>query len=251
MTTVKAYSIAGTGYYKSNTWGFENDANAALPYRWTSAYAGTNSIQTINASQTTHNKIFQLKCGDGGASHWSGIQLTININSTFDVEMWWYQDAVAANCWIGFTDEGTNILGLGAISSLWKMLHGGWDTIGTGTAPLLNTWQHISIRNINFDTNTYDIYIDGATLAGGSTGLPFGNAATKLTNVVIISGTDLKSLYIDGLAFTCYGNYTRGDNINAYDTVVYRNTKARRGTHESHHDFSAFDITKMSFPSQI
>lgn len=251
MTTIKSIAYAGTGYYKGNIGCFENDANATVPYGWVDA-SGVGCSATIVASYGTHNKV--LKLADASAANIAQINYILLDGTYGTMEFYMANDDVTKNnilkIWHGASDiivffignskfqyiddTGTHDLGLAAVNDTWYKGRIDWECTAGGYQALAQYKWHAYVNDVHYGDYNFKSNQDHVDLMNF-----FTNAASTGYNG-----------YWDAIGFPTLGNYTIGDNANTYTTMVYRHAKSRRGTHESHRDFSSFDITKMVFPEQ-
>lgn len=256
MTTVKVVSYAGTGYY-TTAMGFINDANAAVPNGWTDN-TGAGCTSTIVASAGTHNKVLDLN--DASGANYCNIKTRLFGSLTYGtLEVYGRMTDVTKSLVIQLCKSDETVAFNVNISSSKFTINNGAVVEITGVgAPANDTWYHVKIH---FETTagsyqglaqyTFRVYIDGTVQTNAD--FAFWNNVSNVNSVNFQTGPASSGYhgYIDAVGCTGYLGYAVGDNTNAYTTVPYRHAKARRGTHESHHDFSSFDITKMSFPQQI
>jgi len=260
MTTVISHSIAGTGHYKSNH-GFVNDANGADPYRWTVSEAG--GTVGIIASSTTHNKVLELHDTSGAALVSAK---TPDFDQGYGTIEYWYKTSKIAdthNFLYAYSEDDTMLLRLSTLSTGgitgWYYYNGGGNVKITGFPdPAVDTWYRVRIDfectaggYLGLAQYTWKLTVDGTAQTSADQGFLANKPEFHYLTFETHAAHNTYYDYIEALGFSWDGNYTIGDNATEYTSVVYKHAKARRGTHESHHDFSAFDITKMSFPSQI
>ncbi len=76
--------------------------------------------------------------------------------------------------------------------------NGGTWTGAAASLPI-NTWHHIEVKNINYSTSTYDLYLNNTLVA---TGLPFrNNIGSAINRIYISSDFYFATAYIDEIEF--------------------------------------------------
>lgn len=254
MTTVITHSIDGTGHYKGYD-GFKNDANAATPYYsgW-SFNIGTDCTAQMIASAGTHNKVLELY--DNNAAGVIVAKLLFGFKTSGTIEYWIMvsDSTVVTLMQMDRSDAvvGPNLRFNSDATIEYRNVAGAWtDIVGYAA----NTWYRMRIDFECGDggyeglaADTMHVYINDTKYSD----LQFYQAKEQLTRFYVsTSSAGQYYVYLDAVGFAGILKYSIGDNATQYTTVPYKHAKTKRGTHESHHDFSAFDITKMSFPSQI
>jgi len=255
MTSVISHSIAGTGHYK-DPYSFKNDANAVAPYYdgWTFTLSASCTAQMI-ASAGTHNKVLELY--DNNAAGNAVAKFRIGTQTSGTIEYW----IMVSNSDViilmqmdsGDASNGPNLRFNADATIEYRNAAAVWtDIVGYAA----NTWYRIRI-DFECGAGGYEglaadhmhVYINDTKYSD----LEFYKAKDNLTRLYISSNNVAVGTYtyIDATGFVGLNGYILGDNATQYTTIPYKHVKAKRGAHESHHDFSSFDITKMSFPSQI
>jgi len=250
MTTVISHSIAGTGIYKTPI-GFANDANAAFPYRWTNQSTAT-STTTVIASAGTHNKVLELYDATNLTRAQCYFTLSADVVSGTIEWYWsisainkfnciWLKDSAAAEMLYLENQTGTSVYRCLSSGAVWTTL----------INPIVAAqWYHFRVDYV-VATHKCNVYVDGVLKADNVDFTNNGALGFYKFHTDTANTPNAFYVYFDAIGVTGVNGYAIGDNLNAYTSVVYKRALARRGTHESHHDFSAFDITKMSFPQQI
>jgi len=260
MTTVISHSIAGTGHYKSPH-GFENDANAADPYGWTT----TEVLGTIavGASYTTHNKVVDQSRTATGGGNISLINTFVSAQGYGTIECWFATTDVTKINVLVVKGGSDNAIIIEQSGSNFYAYNGNGIGGGAYSAALVAaanaTWYRIRIDfectaggYLGMGQYKWSLWINGTEYdnAGAHWGFT-NNQATLTTFYTQLASNNAYHSYMDGVGYSWDSGYALGDNNTEYTSVPYKRALARRGTHESHHDFSSFDITKMSFPQQL
>jgi hypothetical protein len=244
-------AVANTGYYQGN-FPFINDENAAEPSGFTSNN-GAGCTTLVVATIDGHNKV--LDCHDQNLGNVCDIlfsPLTDMANGT--IEFWWRTDDNTKTSQVYLYDGATQCIRLLILAGTFQYDNG--SVQDTTIVPANDTWYRHTIQfecaagaHEGLAADTFNWLIDSGVTYNGQD-LGFKNGGDDIDSVRIFTDGTSQNFhaYFDSFGVVGDKGYSEGDNNTLYTSVVFRHALARRGTHENHQDYSAFDIAKMIFP---
>ncbi len=197
--------ISEEGYYYSSPDSFNDETvgTTGTSISWID-YVGVETNVQIIASQNGHNKVLEV------GNTW--VQHSISQTKSDTFEFWMCGEDVTNNFNIEWREGTTNILTIRMYSDKFQYLSSG-STWNDAVTPVFdNQWYHIKI--VLYDTSTYDLIINGSSIA---TGISCNNAMTNGVDRVITEANNVGTKgYLDAWGEASDDSYIIGDNYNRF-----------------------------------
>lgn len=251
MTKLIGHTKAQAGYYKASYYSFINNEIAAITIAGDNVWIDTLTLPNtctaaIVAALGGHNNVLQLSHDGGGANpsiehDFAAAQITGTL------EFYIASSDITRTSAFSIREGAVDKIRIDILGSLIQ--HYPNDSLtSTAVVPVNDTGNHIKVV---FDCSAgvngeYQLYVDEVQIGVNHEMMA---ASTNLDDFFITNLTAaVYSTYMDAYGNVIRDDYSVGDNLTLYsDPLAFRHALARYGTHESHMDFSTYDIEKMLF----
>jgi hypothetical protein len=167
---------------------------------WTPTWSpagGTYTRSVITTSPAVGNYCFTQT---GSSGHYTGTMATFTPATPPTLEFWVKTSTTtAANAYLILGDANTStnqgiLFSYFTSSGTYRIYSGSFGDYSVPATP--NTWIHVELRNINFTTKTYDIWINGVL---GQTNFGFRSQSTTSVDRIYLYNYSAGTAYYDDI----------------------------------------------------
>jgi len=205
-----------SGYYPA-TYGFENDKNGSIPYKWDILASGAGCSAKVIDEFSGHKKVVRLLDQSESGRAYIANQFPFSLDLS-TLEFWYFPDS-SSHSEITLYNHGTQFIYLQFLYTENKIRYfdGSYHTVLNN---YVEKWYHIRF-DIDYNNNNYDIFVDGNKLINDAN---FRNNVDGCTSILFSTWLAISGeVYIDAIGLSTDINYIVGDNIDEGILLSFEN----------------------------